>query len=47
MERKLSREVIELGELKASPTYRDSVIIKEKPVGMTRPLMPCELDMIL
>ena len=22
------------------------IIIKEKPVGMTRPLMPCELDMV-
>ena len=33
-------------ELKNSPAYRDSVIIKEKPVGMTRPLMPCELDMV-
>lgn len=30
--------------MNGSPQFKDSEITKNKPIGITRPLMPCELE---
>ena len=30
--------------MNSSPQFKDSEIIKNKPIGITRPLMPCEQE---
>lgn len=32
------------GWITSSPQFKDSEIIRNKPIGITRPLMPCELE---